>query len=288
MALDVALYAERLLDWLYDKQAVLVRQQQLKRQAKDEALKRFFQERHSDPTEVGVLFEAFRGPQIMGETEPKQGYVNVGVFLKPLGVRSLDGSRIVDHMRRLGVATSDFWPGGNWLAGTLLGEEETEPKEIEEYGEALITEAGIQAAGENRRAWHEVMPQAAPLAQRLLVWLSAQEDPSRTPAYFPNFLVSGHGCYGGRPLFTAVALQKTVRHLVSNHLLDDFSRDSAPDSTMKTQLTSRGWECVVSLHGDAEQYLNRAPQAGSTTITVTGSTGVNIANHSPSTQQSTS
>jgi hypothetical protein len=280
--LDVALYSDRLLDWLYSKQASKVRQ----RQAKEESAKEWLRGQHPGASEYAVnqTFGAWFGPDITGKTESDLGYVDVGAFLQPLGIRSRAAYDIVNYAaERDWLIASDNTPLGRGIGGVpAIPRAGETPRLIEYYDRVLITEAGIRTAEANRLSWHDIMPQAASLAQRLLMWLSSHGESD--PGYLPNFLVSTHACARGRPLFTAALLQQWVKYLATHDLLDE-RMGSPQDDAMDVWLTSRGSECVVGFHGDVERYLNREPQAGSTTITVTGSTNVNVANHSHGSEQ---
>jgi hypothetical protein len=265
VSLDAGLYAVRLLDWLHDEQAPLLQQRKQQRRAREQAAKRFLRDMdpHASDAEIDQSF-LVQSVGIWEERDPEEGCIDVKAFLQPLGIPAHASYEIVSYLEaRNWVKTSgrdipEFFPG---TLALLPGEEEA-PEPLQNYDRVEITETGIAAVESNRLAWHEVMPQTAPLGQRLLVWLGNLEDPASTSAYLPNFLASGHGCFNGRPLFTAAMLQPTVKYLLTNGLLRNCADGSSSDGAEDVQLTGRGLECVVRFHGDVDDYLARVVNHG--------------------------
>lgn len=257
MNLDLAMYANRLLDWLYDEQASLVRQKEQQSRSRDQALMQQLQARHSEG-DARMVFEALTAG-ILGDRESEQDYVDVGSFLKPLGVTADDGYNIVSYLAepKFVKTSADRIIGAN-LSQTLFYPPGEEPPRLEHYDRIIITEVGIREVEAKRLGWHEVTPLATPLAERLLLWLGSLGNSFTTPAYLANFLASPHGCITGRPLFTAAALQAAVRHLLNIGFLTGYADSSSPDNPTGVRLTRKGQECVLQSHGNVEAYLGHA------------------------------
>jgi hypothetical protein len=159
VVLDKAMYASRLLDWLYDEQASQVRQ----RQANDEAIREYLREEHPRASEHATqeLFGMWYGPDVAGETEASQRYVEVRAFLEPLGVQSRASYHIVNYAaERDWLIASDNEPLGRDWGGTLLATtlDDGVPRFAVYYDRVLITEVGMRVVEASRVGWSDIMP----------------------------------------------------------------------------------------------------------------------------------
>jgi hypothetical protein len=258
--LDLKLYANSLLNWLFEVQVPILLQHQKDEREENASRQATLREMHpqderSEEERQGVIDNIWADDD--RKNDPERDYVDVSDFLRPLGVGAYEGYKIVTHMRDKGLLEMGYYDLSFEVACEPPGESK-QPSGDERYGKVLITGDGIEAAESNRRTWHDVLPQFMPLPQRLILWLGGQSGRSSEPMSLQNFLVSRHASFEGRPLFSARELQPVVSYFASKGLLEDLSEDTSDYSSGAVRLTEEGLECAVGYNGDAAAYLRRS------------------------------
>lgn len=153
---------------------------------------------------------------------------------------------------------------------------------VPESGNAWLTAQGHAIADEWQAAQGSRRQRSIACRDALLDWLYEQPV---APQDASGFLNDPQGRYFGSPFSTDDA-EAATSYLIAEELV--MAIQPAEGLALRPALTSKGRICVEQYESSTTAMhvaITRAPAPSTTTVTISDSTGVNVASHSPGAQQ---
>jgi hypothetical protein len=190
---------------------------------------------------------------------------------------SNSGHTLDDAGQALGAAPDtlygilrEFWDSG--LA------KDTDRAHVPSVNSVFLTGTGSATAREIAVASNNVGKRRIAIRNGIVDWLNSEGGPSDLSA----FLADPRGSFFGVP-YSENEVEAAEDYLLDKKLITGFN---TAGGLIRPKLTSDGFDCADGHSSDVQAYVNRSQGLSSTHVTVTGSTGVNVAAHSSNVTQS--